>query len=150
MKRIEENTYTPCNFICTKSLLNISARVSFWHWDEAVWHLGLDDFSVRSRTCSAHLRCHADKNSRVVNFTGWRAFLFFFFVVFVFFQSWPQNHRSVTQTKWAFVTWTSYQGHRQWESACEASVRALQRNGESYPGTVLWHSQVSVSCSAVS
>lgn len=47
-----------------------------------MWNIGLDEFSIKCRTCSAHLRCPADKNSRVVSFTGWRAFLIFSFLFF--------------------------------------------------------------------
>ena len=65
------NTHAPCTCICTKNLLSISVRVSFWHWDGAVWKTDLDETSVRCR-------CHADSSSREANFIGLHAFFFFF------------------------------------------------------------------------
>ena len=44
-----ENAHAPCPCICTKNLLNITVRVSFWHWDGAVWNTDLDEPSVRCR-----------------------------------------------------------------------------------------------------
>ena len=65
------NTHAPCTCICTKNLLSISVRVSFWHWDGAVWKTDLDEPSVRCR-------CHADSSSREANFIGLHAFFFSF------------------------------------------------------------------------
>ena len=65
------NTHATCTCICTKNLLSISVRVSFWHWDGAVWNTDLDESSVGCR-------CHSDRCSREANFIGLHAFFFSF------------------------------------------------------------------------
>ena len=64
-----ENAHAPCTCICTKSLLNITVRVSLWHWDGAVWNTDLDESSVGCR-------CHSDRRRREANFIGLHAFFF--------------------------------------------------------------------------
>ena len=44
-----QNAHAPSTCICTKNLLSISVRVSFWHWDRAVWNTDLDESSVGCR-----------------------------------------------------------------------------------------------------
>ena len=67
-----ENAHAPCTCMCTKNLLNITVRVSLWHWDGAVWNTDLDESSVGCR-------CHSDRCSREANFIGLHAFFFLLF-----------------------------------------------------------------------
>ena len=96
-------------------------------------------------TRNAHLRCHADSSSREANVIGFHVFFFSFCF---------SPNRGSTEAlprpieHFSHVLSTNDTG--QWKSASEASVRALQKNGESYPGGLLWKSQVSVSSQAVS
>ena len=95
-------------------------------------------------TRNAHRRCHADSSSRETNFIGLHAFFSFCF---------SPNRGSIE----ALPRQTEHFSHALstndtglWKSASEASVTALQKTGESYPGGLLWQPQVSVSSQAVS
>ena len=66
---VVENAHAPSTCICTKNLLNITVRVSLWHWDGAVWNTDLDESSV-------WCRCHSDRRSREANFIELHAFFF--------------------------------------------------------------------------
>ena len=96
-------------------------------------------------TRNAHLRCHADSSSREANFIGLHAFFFSF--------CFSPNRGSIEALPrpiehFSHVLSTNDTG--QWKSASEASVTALQKTGESYPGSLFWQPQVSASSQAVS
>ena len=96
-------------------------------------------------THNAHLRCHADSSSREANVIGFHVFFFSF--------CFSPNCGSIEALPrpiehFSHVLSTNDTG--QWKSASEASVTALQKNGESYPGSLFWQPQVSVSSQAVS
>ena len=78
-----ENTHAHCICICTKNLLSISVRVSFWHSDGAVWKTDLDEPYVRCK-------CHADSSNREANFIGLRVFFFFPFVSVLTMEAWKR------------------------------------------------------------
>ena len=96
-------------------------------------------------TRNAHLRCHADSSNKEANVIGFHGFLFSF--------CFSPNRGSIEALPrpiehFSYVLSTNDTG--QWKSAPEASVTALQKTGESYPGGLLWQPQVSVSSQAVS
>ena len=97
-------------------------------------------------TRNGHLRCHADSSSREANFIGFHVFFFFSFCFSPNRGSIEALPRPIEHFSHALST----NDTGQWKSAPEASVTALQKTGESYPGGLLWQPQVSVSSQAVS
>ena len=92
-------------------------------------------------TRNAHLRCHADSSSREENVIGFHVFFFSF--------SFSPNRGSIEVLPRPIEHLSpgfSTNDTGLWKSASEASVTALQKTGESYPGGLLWQPQVSASC----
>ena len=97
------------------------------------------NFQSVAGTCNAHLRCRADRKSRKVHFMGLHAAFFSVMTM----EALPRRNEHLSP---GLSTHDRGSGSQQ----LKRLGRPLHGNGESYPGTVLWKSQGSVSSEAVS